>query len=106
MRLKLRLAALVLGVGLLGSGSVRADDPAAPGQLDAQMEQAKPHFEKANDLYSRQLFTEAAIEFAAAYDAKPLPAFLFNEAVAYEKAKNLAKAIEIFRAYLHENPNA
>ncbi len=105
MRPKFRLAALVLGMGLLGSRSVRADD-AVPGQLDAQMEQAKPHFEKANDLYSRQLFTEAAIEFAAAYDAKPLPAFLFNEAVAYEKAKNLTKAIEVFRAYLHENPNA
>jgi len=83
-----------------------AQDPAADTPNDPAMQQAKTFFDEANDLYGRQLYTEAAMKFLEAYDSKPLAAFLFNAGVAYEKAKNLGQAIELFKRYLRENPSA
>ena len=50
--------------------------------------------------------TPRPAKFLEAYNKKPFPAFLFNVAVSYEKAKQLDKAKEYFERYLHDDPNA
>jgi len=51
-------------------------------------------------------YDTAALKFLEAYNKKPYPAFLFNVAVSYEKAKQLEKAKEYFERYLKDDPNA
>ena len=48
----------------------------------------------------------AAERFLSAYEHKPYPAFLFNVAVSFEKAKQLEKARDYFTRYLEKDPNA
>jgi hypothetical protein len=67
---------------------------------------AKDHFDKGQGLYLRGMYDEAALEFIAAYEAKPYPAFLFNAAVCYEKARNYQRAVELFGRYLDDSPTA
>ena len=67
---------------------------------------AKDHFDKGQGLYLRGMYDEAALEFIAAYEAKPFPAFLFNAAVCYEKARNYERALELFGRYLDGSPTA
>ena len=57
-------------------------------------------------LFVRGEYDKAAAKFLEAYDKKPYPAFLFNVAVSYEKAKQLEKAKEYFERYLKDDPNA
>ena len=57
-------------------------------------------------LYTKDQFAEAAAKFVAAFDKKPFSSFLFNAAVAYEKAKELAKAVDTFQRYLTIDPGA
>jgi len=81
----------VAGLGSTASSSVAA---------------AKAHFDKGQSLYLRAMYDEAALEFMSAYEAKPFPAFLFNAAVCYEKARLYDRAIDFFRRYLAESPTA
>ena len=73
---------------------------------DEKTEEAKKHFDAAKGLFDKGDYAGAADAFLSAYAAKPFAAFLFNAAVAYEKAKNLPKAIEMFRLYLQKDPKA
>lgn len=100
------LLAIALALGALASERTATAQVPTDSPNDPAMQQAKVFFDEANDLYGRQLYTEAAMKFREAYDSKPLAAFLFNAGVAYEKAKNLQQAIELFRRYLSENPTA
>ncbi|HVZ87968.1 MAG TPA: PEGA domain-containing protein [Polyangia bacterium] len=85
------------------AGSVRAADEATP---DRALTEAKDDFESAQTLFVRGEYDDAAAKFLEAYNKKPFPAFLFNVAVSYEKAKKLDKAKEYFERYLREDPNA
>ena len=67
---------------------------------------AKDHFDKGQGLYLRGMYDEAALEFISAFEAKAFPAFLFNAAVCYEKARNYERALEFFRRYLEGSPTA
>jgi hypothetical protein len=92
------LAALGLAIVLGG---------AAPGYAQGgSVTAAKDHFDKGQGLYLRGMHDEAALEFISAYEAKPFPAFLFNAAVCYEKARNYERAVELFRRYLEGSPSA
>ena len=51
-------------------------------------------------------YAAAAERFQSAYEHKPYPAFLFNAAVSFEKAKQLEKAKKFFTEYLEKDPNA
>lgn len=96
---------LVLGA----AGSVTAQDGAKPtGKRtagDKQLEQAREHMENGQDLYEREQFVEAAMEFQRAYEVKPFGAFLYNAGMAYEKDGQWSKAAELFGRYLESDPS-
>ena len=73
---------------------------------DPARQEAKVLFEEAQSLYMREQFKDAADRFLAAFDKKPFSSFLFNAAVAFEKSKELDKAIEQFQRYLAFDPQA
>src|SRR5262249_33670077 len=83
--------------------------PGAAGEEstpDKALAAAKESFESAQQAFVRGEYAVAAERFLAAYEHKPDPAFLFNIAVAFEKAKQLEKAKGYFTPYLEKDPNA
>ena len=80
-----------------------AANSAAP---DIDLQGAKTEFEAAQNLFIREQFDDAAGHFLAAFARKPFPAFLFNAAVSFEKARKLEKAVEFFQKYLDRDPAA
>ncbi len=111
MKVWLRRAVLLFGIvvslGVATGGRVAqaapATDEAAP---DKGLAEAKDSFEAAQTAFVRGEFDTAAARFLEAYEKKPYPAFLFNVAVSYEKAKQLEKARQYFERYLQVDPNA
>ena len=73
---------------------------------DLVLQEAKAAFEEAQSLYTKDQFADAAAKFMVAFDKKPFSSFLFNAAVAYEKARQLEKAVETFQRYLSVDPQA
>jgi tetratricopeptide (TPR) repeat protein len=92
------LAALGLAVVLGVGGAAQAQGGSVAG--------AKEHFDKGQGLYFRGMYDEAALEFIAAFEAKPFAAFMFNAAVCYEKTRNYERALDFFRRYLDASPEA
>jgi len=94
--------------GPAGEGEAEAADvpAAASATPDKDLQLAKDEFEAAQQLFVKEQFDEAAASFLTAYTRKDFPAFLFNAAVSYEKAKKLEKAEEFFRKYLEQDPKA
>lgn len=88
---------VALLVALTLPGAVGAADESAP---DKELKLAKESFEAAQKDFVREDFEKAADKFLAAFGHKPYPAFLFNAAVAFEKAKRLDQAKEYFERYL------
>jgi hypothetical protein len=100
------LVAGVLGAASLGPASdarAAAADDAAP---DADLRIAKQSFESAQTAFVREEYDKAADLFLNAFGHKPFPAFLFNAAVAFEKAKRFDQAKEYFERYLAQDPGA
>src|SRR5450432_1367918 len=97
--------AVLLGVAASLGAAVpaRAADESTP---DKGLTQAKDSFESAQTAFVRGEYDTAAVRFLEAYEKKPYPAFLFNVAVSYEKAKLLEKAQQYFERYLQVDPNA
>jgi hypothetical protein len=103
------LAGLVLTCGPFLVHAAPADAPRArPARpaADPALAKAKKAFSQGRSLYLQKKYEQAAASFLAAYDAKPIPAFLFNAAVAFEKAKRYEKALAHFRKYLRKSPKA
>jgi hypothetical protein len=73
---------------------------------DVDLQTAKSEFETAQNLFIREQFEEAAGHFLSAFARKPFPAFLFNAAVSFEKARKLEKAVEFFQKYLDRDATA
>jgi hypothetical protein len=87
---------VVAAPSLAGVSRAVADE-AAP---DKDLKAAKESFEAAQKDFVREDYEKAADKFLAAFGHKPYPAFLFNAAVAFEKAKRLDQAKEYFERYL------
>jgi tetratricopeptide (TPR) repeat protein len=96
------LLAAAVSFGICAA-TARAADEATP---DKALNDAKDDFESAQTFFVRGEYDAAAAKFLEAYNKKPYPAFLFNVAVSYEKAKQLEKAKDYFERYLREDPNA
>ena len=96
---------LGLGVAVL-VGSATWSAVAQEQAVDPSLQQAKAAFEEAQTLYTKDQFADAAAKFLVAFDKKPFSSFLFNAAVAYEKAKQYQKAVESFQHYLSVDPGA
>jgi tetratricopeptide (TPR) repeat protein len=67
---------------------------------------ARKHFEHAEKLYALGKFQDALVEYEAAYEAKPLPGFLFNIGQCYRNLGNYKQAVFSFKKYLDEKPDA
>ena len=110
LRMLTWLSVVVAGV-FLTAGTASAESPAAKpsaqqSSSDVALQEAKGAFEEAQTLYTKDQFEEAAAKFLAAYDKKPFSSFLFNAAVAYEKALQYQKAIDSFQKYIEVDAEA
>ena len=75
-----------------------ADDPA--------LRAAKLHFERGEKLYALTRFSQALDEYQQAFDAKPIPDFLFNIGQCYRNLGDYDAAIFSYRKYLKLAPDA
>ncbi len=101
---KLILTSVLCGLGVAALGPAHAAEASATP--DPQLQAAKAEFEEAQTLYLRELWDDAAAKFLSAYDRKPFSSFLFNAAVAFEKARKLDRAVDLFQRYLDKDPQA
>lgn len=98
------LSTLVLLAGLVPLvPPARAQQPVAVSA--ERLEKARKHMEDGQNFYAQKKYAEAAQAFQLAYTAQPFAAFLFNEAVCYEKLNDVDKALATFRRYLAADPN-
>jgi len=104
MRRLAKLAFLpLLCVAVVSGREVRAQEQ---NPADPDLQAAKAQFEEAQALYLKEQWDDAAAKFLSAYDRKPFSSFLFNAAVAFEKAKKLDRAVDLFQRYLDKDPQA
>lgn len=80
----------IVGLAAALASPVRADESA----------DAKKLFEGGNRLFEQGHFRDAAVEYGRAYQAQPLPDFVFNAASAYDKGGAREEAIAAYRRYL------
>jgi tetratricopeptide (TPR) repeat protein len=83
---------LALAITAIAARVASADDPA--------LGEAKRHFERGEKLYALTRFSEAIDEYQKAFDAKPLPDFLFNIGQCYRNLGDFDSAIFSYRKYL------
>jgi hypothetical protein len=80
--------------GLLASPGVEA----APDEATVKL--ARSHFDRGNAAYNLGKFEEAIGWFTRAYEAWPVPDFLYNIAQSYRLAGNCPQALFTYRRYL------
>jgi tetratricopeptide (TPR) repeat protein len=73
---------------------------------DAAMKAAKRHFDRGEKLFALGKFDEALDQYQQAFDAKPIPAFLFNIAQCHRNLGDYDAAIFSFKKYLQLEPEA
>jgi hypothetical protein len=73
---------------------------------DAITKAAKQHFERGQKLYTLTKFREALDEYQQAFDAKPIPDFLFNIGQCYRNLGDYDSAIFSYKKYLASAPDA
>src|SRR4051794_12183883 len=103
MARRAQLAVVLLSASLFAAprDSVARAAPAAPtGDSDA-----RELFHKAEMSFNMGKFDDALADYQAAYQAKPLPAFLFNIAQCYRNLQNYEKARFYYRRYLALDPH-
>jgi hypothetical protein len=92
-----------LAVAVVAAATVVVVPPAQARKPNAKAER----FEKmARSAYGSKNFADAIASFEAAYDADPLPKFLFNIGRCHEKRGDLASAISYFERYLDQDDEA
>lgn len=78
----------------------------ADEDADEALENARQWMEKGQAHYVAGRYDEAAEAFLKAHEAKPMPAFLYNAAMAAEKRGEPGKAADLFGRYLAEDADA
>jgi tetratricopeptide (TPR) repeat protein len=73
---------------------------------DAVTRGARRHFERGEKLYALTRFSEALAEYQLAFDARPIPDFLFNIGQCYRNLGDYDAAIFSYRKYLTAAPEA
>jgi tetratricopeptide (TPR) repeat protein len=93
-----RWLALVVAcfVAVAAPRAASADDPA--------MRAAKRHYDRGEKLFALGKFDEALDEYQKAFDAKPLPGFLFNIGQCYRNLSDYDQAIFSFKKFLKLDP--
>lgn len=93
-----RILALFALLFAVAPRSAFADDPA--------MKAAKRHFDRGEKLFALGRFDDALDEYQKAFDAKPIPDFLFNIGQCYRNLGDYDQAIFSFKKYLKLDPEA
>lgn len=93
------LVILTLGLALFAAPRVAFAE-------DAATKAAKRHFTKGEKLFALGRFDDALEQYEKAFEAKPLPGFLFNIAQCHRNLGNIDQAIFSYRKYLRESPDA
>jgi tetratricopeptide (TPR) repeat protein len=83
---------------LLVARVASADDPATRA--------AKRHFDRGQKLFTLGKFDEALDEYQKAYDASPIPDFLYNIGQCHRNLGNYEQAIFSFKRFLQLDPDA
>ena len=73
---------------------------------DAETRAAKRYFERGQKAFNLGKFDDALEQYQKAYDAKPIPAILFNIGQCYRNLGDYEAAIFSFRKYLKLEPDA
>ena len=94
----LRILALLALLFAVSPRVARADDPATRA--------SKRHFDRGEKLFALGKFDEALDEYQKAFDAKPIPDFLFNIGQCYRNLGDYQQAIFSFKKYLKLEPDA
>jgi tetratricopeptide (TPR) repeat protein len=94
----LALVLLCLTAFAVSPRPAHADDPATRS--------ARRHFDRGEKLFALGKFDEALDEYQKAFDAKPIPEFLFNIGQCYRNLDNYDQAIFSFKKYLKLQPDA
>ena len=84
----------------------RADEPAPPPVMDEATARAKKLFREGEKLFALGKFSQALAKYEKAYEAKPIPAFLFNIGQCHRNLGDYDQAIFSFRKYLKLSPDA
>jgi tetratricopeptide (TPR) repeat protein len=95
---RLLLLLMVCVAVAVPSRTVQADDPATRA--------ARRHFERGEKLFALGRFDDALEEYQTAFDAKPLPGFLYNIGQCYRNLGDYDQAIFSFKKYLKLEPDA
>ena len=93
-------ASLILAVTAMAPGARSAHAE------DAATKQAKKHFFKGEKLFALGRFEAARDEYEAAFEAKPLPEFLYNIGQCHRNLGDYESAIFSFRKYVKLKPDA
>lgn len=93
-------------LALLCLGFVLASAPRPAYADDPAMRAARRHFESGEKLFALGKFDEALNEYQEAFDAKPIPDFLFNIGQCYRNLGDYDQAIFSFEKYLKLEPDA
>jgi len=98
---------------LMTAATVMTPRPAAARERDREAEdeaaaakRARGHFQKGEKLFALGKFDDALAEYEAAFDAQPLPEFLFNIGQCHRNLKDYEAAIFSFKKYLRLRPDA
>jgi tetratricopeptide (TPR) repeat protein len=67
---------------------------------------ARAHFDRAEKAFNLGRFDEALTEYQSAYEALPLPAFVFNIAQCHRNLGNGDKAVFFYQRFLSLQPDA
>ena len=95
---------LALAAGLAAAVPTVAPTRARADETDVAV--ARKHYEKAEKLFALGRFEAALHEYEAAFEARPLPGFLFNIGQCHRNLGNYDAAIFSFRKYLRLAPEA
>jgi tetratricopeptide (TPR) repeat protein len=104
-----RVARLPLRVALLVAALASVAVPArarAAGSDASRVREARAHYEQAVSYYNLDEFAPALAEFREAYRLKPDPSFLFNIAQCHRKLGENDQALDYYRKYLRNLPDA
>ena len=95
----------LLLLALLTFGGIGAPAVAQDSEASA-LEKARQHMEQGQTLFLGGKYRQAAAEFEKAWTVKPFAAFLYNMALAYEKAPEKEMAAAAYERYLTAEPNS
>ena len=96
---------LILALSIAAAGLARAEDPpaAAPAAAaDAQLDEAKRHFQQGVALYNDGNFSAALAEFEATYAAHPTAGVLYNIGLTQKSLFRYGESIKTLERYLKE----